>query len=146
MTDVRLSSVVGGRLAPSSLPVRAVVDASTTAVSAFGLSTDQKNTVGDTAPVDITGSGTIQFIGLHNGSGSTVTASHLKITIDGVEVYDETGSIANIKSKIAVGWIYGTASFTSGGFQEVPYFQSLKIEYASDATNLLNLDWMFTPT
>ena len=60
------------------------------------------------------------------------------ITIDGIEVYNETASMLNSKVRNAVGAFGGSSpsSAATGSLASLPFNSSLLIEFASDGTNL----------
>ena len=134
----------GSKRAATSLPVRAVVTGNP--VTFLGFPTVSTTSASLQTVITIpAGAGRISFVAIHNGSGVTLTNTRLKITIDGIVAYDETGSLANLKAKVAIGAAFSDTPGTTTSLDDEPFYKSLLIEHNSDGTNQGNCDYGVTP-
>ena len=145
MVDITLSSVVGGSQPPTSLvggTVDSTLDANAgSVIGAINVSTTSAST--QTA-LDITSSsGVVEYVGIQ--VPVVPTALLLKITIDGVIVYNDTTPTIGINDgRNAIGSVYFDSTNAAGvSLANIPFRQSLKIEYAADGTQTVNCSYRY---
>jgi hypothetical protein len=129
------STSAGGLKPPTSIPEGVVVAQNGSAIAAvISGSTASKSTAGLTDVINIESgnSGVVEFLSIGTAAVS-VTASELKITVDGIVVYDRTGAIGlTNQTYIPIG-MYDSGQ--AGGLGQYVFDNSLRVEYASDGTN-----------
>ena len=105
--------------------------------------TVSKITVGLTDVLNQAGSGILQFAALTSGV-APLTASELKITLDGVVVYDRNAAIVSANAGVfPAGVITSLGGIDGGSLSNMPVFNSIRIEYASDGTNTGYAHWRY---
>ena len=134
MVDIALSSVLGGDKPATSIPVMAsYLSGGFRPDAILGSESASTTSASTQTPVDLTGSGVIEYVGL--SCATALTASLLKITIDGVIVFNETGALTTNHILPCIGSSMGASATAVGGsLAKIPYKSSLKIEFASDGT------------
>lgn len=140
------STADAGIRPPTSIPATAVTNSTgATPATIVGVISTSTTSASTQTALTLSGvSGVLEFATLSNTSGSTLTATLSKITIDGVVVYSETGSILTAFAKNAVG-SYGANSAigASGALSNQPFNSSVLLEFASDGTNLAEYHYRY---
>jgi len=80
---------------------------------------------GVATPINVTGSGVLQLLVF--GSPSTSTSANMTVTIDGVQVLDDTRGDINNYLIVAVGNVYNSGNHSAGGQGYVPFNSSLVV-------------------
>lgn len=95
---------------------------------------------GMTTVLNITGKGMISYLDLY-GQGTTGTAK-IKLTIDGVPIWDDTTNI-----KATSSYLLGSSEGRAGTAHEIPYVfnQSLKLEYYKPGVTDLIVSYVTRP-
>ena len=135
-----ISSTSALNLPPvKSIPVSTNVDVDPNGanlVESSGGSVVSKTTIGLTDVLNISGdSGVLEFLSISATTGVTLTASELKITRDGIVIYDRTGAITGGGAAIPVGTASATGGIQGIAFGNLVWNDSILVEYASDGTN-----------
>lgn len=97
-------------------------------------------TAGTLVPIlTVTTGGTLSFLAVQ-GIDATSRTHRLKITMDGVVVFDSTSVAITDNAYVlpAVGWLQGTAGLRSPIFEPLHFNKSLLVEYASSLTETAN--------
>lgn len=137
MTISTLSIFTGGDgRPPTSIPATAPISSQQGAMDILlGALTSSTTSASTQTPLDITASsGVLEYVGI--SCTTALTASLLKITIDGLVVYNETGALGTTSVKNAIGGGSGNSPDTAtASLVKMPFNISAKIEFASDGTN-----------
>ena len=134
------STLTGGLKPPSSIPANPTVlqiGANLQGLTGGTTATTTSASLGDA--INISGaSGVLQFACVLTAAGITVSPSEFKVTIDGVVVYDETGSIGALQSKMAVGTAYDGTGEMGVVLDTMIFNNSCRVEFASDGVDTLS--------
>lgn len=138
--------ILGGvNKSPSSLEVGTtdviLAQIASTVIGANNTSTTSAST--QTA-LDITsGRGSVEYVGIQ--APVAVTSSLLKITIDGVVVYNNTAATSGVnQGRHAIGSVFGnTTDGYSASFGNIAFNKSIKIEFASDGSGTVNCSYRY---
>jgi len=132
----------GNQLTPTSIPATTTSPAGGGKPStALGFPFASTTSASTQTAVTLSGvTGVLEFAALTNTAGTSSTDSLLQITVDGVEIYSETGIIAQNATKTAVGAFSSAASIA---LATQTFTNSLLIEFASDGTDTMEMSWRF---
>jgi len=143
MTDVSLSSVVGrGISPPTALFAGATSGTPGQSLITYVGGTETSRTTASLAnALSLTSSGVLTFLGYGSGSNALGAGVEVKVTIDGTEVLDDTGTFNATESRCPVGSVYDNASNSATTNGQIVFNESLLIEFAGDGVDPIYLTY-----
>ena len=92
--------------------------------------------------LNVTGSGVIQFLSF--GSDSTSSSGNMTVTIDGVEVLDDTRGAINNMGIVPIGGIYQAGTSLTASLGYVPFNSSLVVTVQCNVAAYLSYNYYLT--
>jgi len=97
---------------------------------------------GVATPINITGSGVIQYLAF--GADSTSTSANMTITIDGVEALNDTRTAINYNGIVPVGAMYQSTHAVTASLGYAPFMASLVVTVECNVNAYLSYNYYLT--